>query len=88
MSTPKSDSDLCREALERCFALCKNNQSELARRTGVKQPAVFRWLKSGRVPIERVPAVVHAVGGAVRAHELRPDRPDLFPVPDVQSAAA
>ncbi|HDY5456353.1 TPA: helix-turn-helix domain-containing protein, partial [Pseudomonas aeruginosa] len=37
---------------------------------------------AGRVPAERVPTVVSAVGGAVEAWELRPDLPQLFPRPD------
>nr|WP_241494480.1 YdaS family helix-turn-helix protein [Pseudomonas fuscovaginae] len=67
---------------------CGNNQSELARRCGVKQPHVWKWLKAGRVPTERVLAVSRATAGAVRPHELRPDLPDIFPVPiDAASAA-
>lgn len=92
METPKTDTDLCREALDRCLALCGGSQSELARRVGgtVKQPHVWKWLRAGRVPAERVPAVCRAVGSAVLPHELRPDLPDLFPVPaieDVEAAA-
>lgn len=90
METTKSDSDLCREALEKVLELCKGSQSELARRIGgtVKQPHVWKWLRAGRVPVERVHAVSRAVDGAVLPHELRPDLPDLFPAPDVVSAAA
>src|SRR5690606_21756723 len=76
------------EALERVLKLCGDNQSELARRVGVKQPHVWKWLRSGRVPAERVPAVVRAVAGAVQAHELRPDLPELFPVPLPEEVSA
>ncbi|MFU2604352.1 transcriptional regulator [Pseudomonas aeruginosa] len=82
MTATKSDATQCREALEAVLTLCKGNQSELARRCGVKQPHVWKWLKAGRVPAERVPAVVSAVDGAVEAWELRPDLPQLFPRPD------
>lgn len=80
-ATPKADADLCREAVDKVIALCDNNQSELARRCGVKQPHVWKWIKAGRIPAERVPSVVRAVAGAVAAHELRPDLPELFPAP-------
>lgn len=54
---------------------------------GVSPMAVSQWKKRG-VPVERVPAVVRAAHGVIQAHELRPDLPDLFPVPaDTASAA-
>ncbi|EPH1210959.1 transcriptional regulator [Pseudomonas aeruginosa] len=81
MTSIQSDADQCRQALEKVLALCDGNQSELARRCGVKQPHVWKWLRAGRVPVERVPSVVAAVDGLVRAHELRPDLPQLFPHP-------
>lgn len=86
-STPKADADLCREAVDKVITLCNNNQSELARRCGVKQPHVWKWIKAGRIPAERVPAVSRAVGGQVLPHQIRPDLPDLFPVP-VEAARA
>ncbi|NWA25785.1 helix-turn-helix domain-containing protein [Pseudomonas gingeri] len=76
------------EALLRALKACDDNQSELARRCNVKQPHVWKWLKAGRVPTERVHAVVRASGGEVLAHELRPDLPDLFPAPAFQAVAA
>jgi DNA-binding transcriptional regulator YdaS (Cro superfamily) len=51
------------------------SQSELARRCGVKQGHVWKWLKSGRVPPTRVLAVEAATG--ISRHELRPD---IYPV--------
>ncbi|MDH0097482.1 helix-turn-helix domain-containing protein [Pseudomonas sp. GD04158] len=83
MEPTTTDADLCREALNKVMGLCGNSQSELARRVGgtVKQPHVWKWLKSGRVPPERVPAVCRAVDYKVLPHELRPDLPELFPVP-------
>lgn len=75
-------------ALQRVLDACGGNQSELARRCGVKQPHVWKWLKAGRVPTERVHSVARASGGQVMPHELRPDLPDLFPAPAFQAVAA
>lgn len=75
-------------ALLRVLEQCGNNQSELARRCNVKQPHVWKWLKAGRVPTERVHSVARASGGKVLPHELRPDLPDLFPAPEFQAVAA
>ncbi|MCO7516440.1 helix-turn-helix domain-containing protein [Pseudomonas guariconensis] len=72
------------KALLRALEACGNNQSELARRCGVKQPHVWKWVKAGRVPTERVLAVSRATGGAVKPHELRQDLPDIFPPPETQ----
>ena len=52
----------------------------LAKALSVSPMAISNWKKRG-VPAERVPAVVKAAGGAVQGHELRPDLPELFPVP-------
>lgn len=75
-------------ALLRVLEACGGNQSELARRCNVKQPHVWKWLKAGRVPTERVHSVARASGGKVMPHELRPDLPDLFPAPLFQPVAA
>lgn len=75
-------------ALLRVLEVCGNNQSELARRCNVKQPHVWKWLKAGRVPTERVHSVARASGGKVLPHELRPDLPDLFPAPAFSAVAA
>ena len=72
---------LALEALLRALKVCGDNQSELARRCNVKQPHVWKWIKAGRVPTERVHAVSRATGGKVQPHELRPDLPDIFPSP-------
>jgi DNA-binding transcriptional regulator YdaS (Cro superfamily) len=60
---------------------------KLAAALGVSPMAVSQWKKRG-VPAERVPALVRACGNAVQGHELRPDLPDLFPVPASVSVAA
>lgn len=48
----------------------------LAKALGIKPQAVSGWQ---RIPIERVPEVERITG--VPRHELRPDRPDMFPHP-------
>ncbi|EDL0064853.1 hypothetical protein CKR02_23385 [Salmonella enterica subsp. enterica serovar Newport] len=59
--------------------------SALARAIGVKQPSVSRWRKVGVVGVEHVPHVpdVSALTG-IPAHELRPDKPKLFPHPSAK----
>ena len=69
-----------------CSALNKALQtvgggSALARVLGVSPMAVSKWKLYG-VPVERVPFVVKATQGQVKAHELRPDLPEIFPPPD------
>ncbi|EFH2541696.1 helix-turn-helix domain-containing protein [Escherichia coli] len=53
----------------------------LARAVGVKQPSVSRWRKVGLVGVEHVPDVSAVTG--IPAHELRPDKPKLFPHPSL-----
>lgn len=53
----------------------------LARAVGVKQPSVSRWRKIGLVGVEHVPDVSAVTG--IPAHELRPDKPKLFPHPSL-----
>ncbi|MDN0012346.1 transcriptional regulator [Providencia stuartii] len=55
------------------------SQEKLAAICGVTQPAVHKWLNGGKVSPERVSAIVEATNGAIKAHELRPDLPFLFP---------
>lgn len=73
-------------ALDRAIRAAGGGRA-LARKLGVSPMAVSQWKKRG-VPVERVPAVVRATDGAVQAHELRPDLPELFPVPADSVAAA
>ncbi|EMB1663267.1 TPA: transcriptional regulator, partial [Escherichia coli] len=49
---------------------------------GVTQPAVHKWLKGGLVSPEKVTAIVNATGGQIKAYEIRPDLPHLFPKPN------
>lgn len=74
------------EALNKAIGVV-GSPTELAKRVGVSPQNVFNWKKRG-VPAERVPAVVRATNGAIQAHELRPDLPELFPVPTDSVAAA
>lgn len=55
----------------------------LARAVGVKQPSVSRWKKVGVVGVEHVPDVAAITD--IPAHELRPDKPKLFPPPMLSS---
>lgn len=57
------------------------SQSELARRIGVRQGYIWKWLRSGRIPAERVLAVEAATG--ISRSELRPD---IYPAADQQAA--
>ena len=64
-------------------AVCAaGSQEKLAQLCGVSQPAVHKWLKGGLVSPERVQAIVNATDGQVKAYEIRPDLPHLFPHPE------
>lgn len=58
------------------------SQKKLADACGVSQPAVHKWLNGGMVSPEKVKAIVNATQGNVKAHEIRPDLPEIFPNPD------
>ncbi|WP_277973422.1 transcriptional regulator [Pantoea agglomerans] len=67
------------EAISRAIQAV-GSQKKLAIQVGVSQPNVWCWLHNRkRVSPERVPAIVAATNGAVKAYEIRPDLPDLFP---------
>lgn len=58
------------------------SQKKLAIHVGVSQPNVWSWLHNKkRVSPENVNAIVEATNGAVKAYEIRPDLPQLFPHP-------
>lgn len=57
-------------AIETAVAIA-GSQSELARRIGVRQGYIWKWLRSGKVPAERVLAIEAATG--VSRNQLRPD---------------
>jgi DNA-binding transcriptional regulator YdaS (Cro superfamily) len=47
-------------------------QAELAKKCNVKQQSVYKWLKKGKVPADRVPLAVAASGGKMTPDELCP----------------
>ena len=49
------------------------SQSELARRLGIRQGYIWKWLRSGRVSAEYCRAIEQATGGKVTRYDLRPD---------------
>lgn len=53
----------------------------LAKLIGIKPPSIHDWVKSGRIPAERVLAVEAATG--ISRSELRPD---IYPAADQQAA--
>ncbi|HCI4354601.1 TPA: transcriptional regulator [Raoultella ornithinolytica] len=57
-------------------------QSSLAKKVGVTQGAVWKWVRGIKKvsPVHAV-AVSNAVNGVVQPYELRPDLPSLFPHP-------
>ena len=58
--------------LDRAMAALDNNQSEMARICGVKQPSVWAWVHGQKpLPAEHVLKVEAATG--VSRHDLRPD---------------
>lgn len=63
--------------------LAVGSQKKLANAVGVSQPNVWCWLHNKkRVSPENVSAIVDATGGKVKAYEIRPDLPKLFPHPE------
>ena len=48
-------------------------QAAVARALNIRQPSVHMWAATGRVPAERVLALVELCGGKVSERELRPD---------------
>ncbi|UBM42328.1 transcriptional regulator [Hafnia paralvei] len=61
-------------------------QSSLAKKVGVTQGAVWKWVRGIKnvSPVHAV-AVSNAVDGVVKPHELRPDLPTLFPHPSPEA---
>ncbi|MGO3396456.1 MAG: transcriptional regulator [Serratia proteamaculans] len=59
------------------------SQSALAKLVGHPQSLVSAWLLGKRrVSVDSVPIMVSIAEGLVKPHELRPDLPTVFPVPD------
>lgn len=58
------------------------SQKKLGAACGVSQGAVSKWLLNrSRVSPEVVNRLVIATDGKIKAYEIRPDLPDLFPPP-------
>lgn len=53
------------------------SQSALARKLDVTPQCVQQWVRSGKVPAERVLEIEFATAGAVSRFELRPD---IYPI--------
>ncbi|OON34641.1 transcriptional regulator [Izhakiella australiensis] len=59
------------------------SQKKLGDACGLTQQAVYKWLHGkAKVSPEYVESIVDATGGAVRAYQIRPDLPGLFPHPN------
>ncbi|MDT8849373.1 helix-turn-helix domain-containing protein [Pantoea dispersa] len=69
------------QAIDRAIKIA-GSQEKLAQMVGVSQPNVWSWLHDKkRVSPERVLSIVKATGGQVKAYQIRPDLPELFPCP-------
>ena len=56
------------------------SQKKLGDACDVSQQAVYKWLHNkAKVAPEHVDSIVSATGGAIQAHQIRPDLPKLFP---------
>lgn len=56
------------------------SQKKLGDACGVSQQAVYKWLHNkAKVSPEHVDSIVCATREGVKAHEIRPDLPKLFP---------
>lgn len=73
-------------ALEKAISIA-GSQSELARRSGVKQQNIWYWLNEagGRVPAEKVSDLCKAVDNEVTPNDFRPD---IFPPSEPLSVLA
>lgn len=66
------NASISKTPLARAMAALDNNQSEMARICGVKQPSVWAWVHGKKqLPAEHVLKVEAATG--VSRHDLRPD---------------
>lgn len=58
------------------------SQSALARYVGRSQSLINDWLNNKkRVSVDSVPLIVELTAGGVKAYQLRPDLPGVFPRP-------
>lgn len=83
MKTPTVEKN---SAVEKAIAIA-GSQKELAKCCGKAQSTICDWLNGKkRISPVHVPELVKAVGGAIQAHEFRPDLPSIFPHPDNHAA--
>lgn len=67
------------KAIEKCIRIT-GSQQELGRITKTAQSSVWKWLHNQSKPSpHKVPLIVKATNGQVKAWEIRPDLPTLFP---------
>lgn len=60
------------------------SQKKLADACDVSQQAVYKWLHNkAKVSPEHVGSIVSATDGVVKAYQIRPDLPKLFPISNV-----
>ena len=70
------------EAIKTAISIV-GSQKKLGEACGLSQQAVYKWLHGkSKVSPEHVNQVVDATGGAVKAHQIRPDLELLFPHPE------
>lgn len=73
-------------AVEKAIAIA-GSQKKLAKRCGKAQSTICDWLNGKKkISPEHVPDLVNATDGQVKAHEFRPDLPNVFPSPNGQEA--
>ncbi len=65
------------------------SQKAFAQKVGCAQSTVSDWLNCRKkVSPEYVPLIVRSTGGEVKAHEIRPDLPDIFPASEPTNESA
>lgn len=57
------------------------NPSQLAHECQISPQRLFNWRRRG-VPVAQVRLLSKALSGALLPHQLRPDLPEVFPVPE------
>jgi len=67
------------EAIKKAIKIL-GSQSKLGEATNTRQSSVWKWLHyKSKVKPEKVPLIVEATNGEVKACDIRPDLPHLFP---------
>lgn len=80
------------EIIDKAINSIGTTQLGFAKLIGVSQSTVSDWLNNKKKVSPRlVPSIVNLTNGAVKAHEIRPDLPELFGnahAPDAQHTDA